>query len=207
MDYQLVFEVGERIPEIAFGVAALFALVVFIVIGLFAFDDLARVWALILGVALVLGVLEWAIDKTPADAPFLALPAIVGIFEFVRGRDPDLADLKLPPGGMATMFGVFALVFVALNGVGRFGAIDLTNRLQAGAVERLEGQVTRFFEVAGGKNECWSLGERRFCYSDWTSTPGFNRTHSLGGPIAPGTQIRVAVVGDTIVRLEVAAAP
>lgn len=28
MDYHLVFEVGERIPEIAFGVAALYALVV-----------------------------------------------------------------------------------------------------------------------------------------------------------------------------------
>src|SRR4051812_37279602 len=53
VEYQLVFEVGERIPEIAFGVAGLFALVVFIVIGLFAFDELPRRWPLVLGVALV----------------------------------------------------------------------------------------------------------------------------------------------------------
>jgi hypothetical protein len=205
VEYHLVFEVGERIPEIAFGVAALFALVVFVVIGLFEFDDLPRFWPVVLGVALVLGVLEMAIDKSPADAPFLVIPGIVGVFEYVRSRDPDLADPKLPPGAMATMFGAFALVFVSLNGVGHFGAIGLSQRLQAGAVDELEGRVTAFYEVAAGKNECWSLADRRFCYSDWVSTPGFNRTRSLGGPIAPGAQIRLAVVGDTIVRLEVAA--
>jgi hypothetical protein len=207
MEYQLVFDVGERVPEIAFGVAALFALVVFAVIGLVEFDELPRVWPIVLGTAIVLGVLEMAVDKTPADAPFLVIPAIAGLFEVVRGRDPDLADPKLPQGATATMFGAFALVFVALNGIGRYGAIDLSQRLRAGAVDVLEGQVAAFFDVPGGKNECWSLDDRRFCYSDWESTPGFSRTRSLGGPIGPGSEIRVAVVGDTIVRLEVARHP
>jgi len=98
-------------------------------------------------------------------------------------------------------------VFDALSGIGKIGAIDLTQQLRAGRADQLEGSVEHFFEVAGGKNECLSIEDRRFCYSDWEITPGFNRTRALGGPIEPGLQVRVAAIGDTIVRLEVASAP
>ena len=207
MAYRLVFDVADRIPEIALGIAALAALTIVIAAGLWAFEDLLAAWPLTMGVAIILGGLQALLDGSPSYAPFLLIPSFAGLAEALRGRFPIFDQPRVPRGGAATMFGTFLLVFDALSGIGKIGAIDLTQQLRAGRADQLEGSVEHFFEVAGGKNECLSIEDRRFCYSDWEITPGFNRTRALGGPIKPGLQVRVAAIGDTIARLEVVSAP
>lgn len=205
MTYRLIFDVADRVPEIALGAAALVALVMVIGAGLWAFDDLLRAWPFTAAAAIGIGLLQALSSQSlGAHAPFLLIPTFVVVAEVVRIRFPEVDKQQLPRGAAATMFATFLLLFDTLSGLSVLGAIGLSQQLRAGGAEQIEGQVTDFFEVTGGKNECISVSERRFCYSDWNSTPGFNRTRTLGGPISPGSQVRLWAIGQTIVRLEVA---
>jgi hypothetical protein len=84
------------------------------------------------------------------------------------------------------------------------GAIDLERRLMAGEATVVEGPV---MIEAGGKQECLVVDAERFCYSNAGVQPGYNRVQTiLGGPFTTGDQVRMSVIGDQIVRIEVAAA-
>lgn len=205
MQYALVFDVADRVPEIALGTAALVAFVLVVAAGLWAFDDLIRAWPFTAAAAITIGVLQALNAHALASSVmFLAVPSVAAIAEVVRSRVRSLDPSLVPRGGVATMFATFLLMFDAFSGLGKLGAVGLSNQLRAGDADQIEGTVSAFFEVYGGKNECFSIGERRFCYSDYVVTPGFNRTRALGGPISPGLQVRLSAIGDTIVRLEVA---
>jgi len=52
--------------------------------------------------------------------------------------------------------------------------------------------------------ESFTVGGRRFSYSDYEVTAGFNNTASHGGPIRAGLHVRVTYWGNLILRLEVA---
>jgi hypothetical protein len=69
----------------------------------------------------------------------------------------------------------------------------------------VEGQVENFHPMPaeGHQDECFSVKYKTFCYSDFVLTAGFNNTASHGGPIRAGLAVRVAYVGDHILRLEV----
>ncbi|HKF49751.1 MAG TPA: hypothetical protein VKB38_20490 [Terracidiphilus sp.] len=69
----------------------------------------------------------------------------------------------------------------------------------------VEGVVTNFqpMPYSGHQDECFTVELQTFCYSDYSVTPGFNNTASHGGPIYEGLPVRVAYVGNVIVRLEV----
>jgi hypothetical protein len=57
---------------------------------------------------------------------------------------------------------------------------------------------------SGHDKEWFIVGGKRFEYSDYHVTAGFNQTSSHGGPIRKGLNIRVHFEGDSIARLEVA---
>ena len=208
MEYQLVFDVADRFPGIALGIAALVALALVVGAGLWAFDDLLSAWPLTAGLAISIGALQAVTDRSlGASALFLLVPSLVCVAEVLRNRFPSLSTPRVPAGAGPTMFATFLLFSDAMSGLGRLGAVGLSQQLRAGGADQIEGTVTNFFEVSGGKNECFSVGDRRFCYSDWSVTPGFSRTRALGGPVYPGRQVRLSAIGDTIVRLELGVSP
>ena len=204
MQYELVFDVSDRIPEIALAAAALVALVFVLALGLWRFDDLLGAWPVLIVAALALVVARIVLSRSTSEIFWLWPIGIATAGELLRDRLPVFGSRRVPRGGLPVMFGLFSLLFVALSGLGVLPAIGLSQQLDAGAALVLEGQVTNFFDVSGGKNECFSVQARRFCYSDFAITPGFNRTRAYGGPIQPGAVVRLAAIGDQIVRLEIA---
>ena len=204
VDYRLVFDVADRFPAIWLGAVAFVAFAVAAVIATVRFDDLLSAWLPYAGVAAGLGAVTAYVDRVPFLGLGCLLLAGASLAELLRDRFDKAVPPRLPRGAAPTLFATFLLIFTGFIGVFSWGAIQLSQELAAGQAEVIEGQVTKFFEVGGGKNECFTLSDRRFCYSDWTSTPGFNRTRALGGPIQPGLRVRLSVIDDTIVRVEVA---
>jgi hypothetical protein len=211
--YRVVFDVSDRIPQIAIGGAALLIFVVAAVTALWDFDALLGRWPLVLMAGSGLLGLEALVDRQPLILGFALLFGLVVLgAERTRQTQPpvDLATRRrrpLPPGGAGTMAGSMLLVFATLFGLPMLPALGLTRELSEGRVEVLEGPVTIEFEVSGGKNECIAVTGRSFCYSDWLVTPGFNRTRALGGPMRDGLPVRLTLVDDTIVRVEIADGP
>jgi hypothetical protein len=203
MTYRLVFDVSREIPEIAVGITATLLLVAIIAVGLWSFADFTRTWRLIAIASLALGLTELILGGSRA---FL-LPIVIGVvgtgIEALRGQVDDFAEFSAPPGSIAVVACSILLLLTAATGNSRFSAIELTNQLNSGKAEVLEGVVTEFMEVPT-KQECFTVEHRRFCYSDSGYSRGFNRTRAYGGPMAPGLSVRVAAIGDTIVRIEIA---
>jgi len=81
---------------------------------------------------------------------------------------------------------------------------------QNGSYQVIEGAVTDFdpMPYEGHKPECFSVQDKRFCYSDYAIDPGFRNTASHGGPIRSGLQVRIAYKPVTrrnlILRIEIA---
>ena len=69
----------------------------------------------------------------------------------------------------------------------------------------VEGLATDFqpMPYEGHRNECFTVQNKQFCYSDYGPSAGFNNSTSHGGPIRENLPVRVSYVGNTIVRLEV----
>ena len=76
----------------------------------------------------------------------------------------------------------------------------------APGLQVVEGVVTNFKPMppTGHAMEKFCVSGTCFEYSDFIVTAGFNNTSSHGGPIREGLQVRVAHVGNAIVKLEVA---
>ena len=69
-----------------------------------------------------------------------------------------------------------------------------------------EGVISDFhmMPASGHENEWFVVNGKRFEYSDYAMTAGFNNTASHGGPIRKGLQVRVHHVGNEIAKLEIA---
>lgn len=204
MTYEVVFDVADRVPLIALGAAAAVLAALVIIAGLWDVDLVLPFWPFVVGAAAAFVVLEMVIGQSRSNLLFLWPVTMATIMEVLRDRVPGIPTERMPRGGAGTMFGLFTLVFAALFGLGTFGAISLSQQLRAGNADVLEGPLTDFYGGNGAKTECFTVQERRFCYSDSNVTPGFNRMRDYGGPIEPGQYVRVAAIGDQIVRLEIA---
>jgi hypothetical protein len=209
--FSTAFDVGERIPMVVAGWVSLlllgFAVIVFAVPTWRAV--LLRRWWL----ALMAVVPLYAIVSAQAHMiwPFLWGTgwAIAGAANELRGErfrwSPRLGGSAAPAGtiGMIAAGGLLAVAL--LEGLSQHVAPALLAQLNAGQATVLSGQVEGYVEVApAGKNDCFSVAERRFCVSDWNlTTPGFRQTKFSGTPIANGDLVRLSVIGNTIVRVEV----
>jgi hypothetical protein len=83
--------------------------------------------------------------------------------------------------------------------------LALQRAYRKGQYSVVEGRVEDFRPVPydGHQEECFSVQDMRFCYSDFGPTAGFNNTASHGGPIRPRLAVRVAYIDSHILRLEV----
>ncbi len=100
----------------------------------------------------------------------------------------------------------FAVLWTTIGFVGTYGQYHVLRRaLREGRVAIVEGPVENFVPMpyAGHAMESFTVGGVRFSYSDYVVTAGFNNTSSHGGPIHAGRFVRIAHVGDDIVRVEV----
>jgi hypothetical protein len=208
VSYQVIFDVADRFPDVALGAIAL---VLFAGVGFAALADLDAVlarWPLTLIAGTTLLTLEALVDRRPIGLLPVVVPVVTAVGSVLYGRRMAAADVRrgLPPEAVATMMGIFQLVFAMGFGLPMISAIWLSQQLANGQAVVVEGTVTIDLEVFG-KNECISVADSSFCYSDSNVTAGFNRTRALGGPIRNGLQVRISSIGDTIVRVEVAEEP
>lgn len=76
---------------------------------------------------------------------------------------------------------------------------------ELGKNEVVEGKIENFHPMpaTGHVDESFTVGGKKFSYSDYGITPGFRNAKSLGGPIRAGLHVRICYVGNDIVRLEV----
>jgi hypothetical protein len=199
MTYEVVFDVWQRLPQLAIGVVAAVALVLVVGAGLlWDIDDLIRWWRPVFGLGATCLCLQWLVV---GEWPYVLVTAIVIGIMVVLARAPRSPADTLPQGSRRLLVGVFMLVLAAFQGLPMTAAIDLDRRLMDGQAEVVEGPV----RIEGFvKSECLLVDGQRFCYSQWEISPGYNRVRYLFGALQDGTHVRLSVIDGMIVRLEVA---
>ena len=103
-----------------------------------------------------------------------------------------------------TSFAMMAGISVLTSTYGEYRR--LRDALHSGRYEVVEGTVTGFVPMpwAGHAMESFCVGGRRYEYSDYEVSAGFNQTRSHGGPLDNGVRVRIADVDGVIARLEIA---
>jgi hypothetical protein len=213
MTYEVLFDVSQRLPQLAIGIAAAVGLVGVIAAGLWDADATLKRWPLIVIIGATCVGLQLLIG---GQWPYLAAGAVVLTVVIVLeragqvepGQDPSPVEraakpINMRPGAAAFMVGFFLLVFSAFQGLPMVAAIDLDRRLLAGEATTVEGTVT---VESFGKSECLDVNDHRFCYSESTISPGYNRQRYINGPLETGLHVRLSVIDGLIVRLEVGTA-
>ncbi|HEY1933364.1 MAG TPA: hypothetical protein VGG99_15230 [Acetobacteraceae bacterium] len=102
---------------------------------------------------------------------------------------------------------VFAMLWTALASTVAFTQYWFAaSELTAGRYSVVEGPVTHFVPMpyGGHADESFVVEGHRFAYSDYVMTPGFHNSASHGGPIREGLYVRIAYVGNTILRVQIA---
>jgi hypothetical protein len=79
----------------------------------------------------------------------------------------------------------------------------VTTALKEGQYLVVEGPVEDIFEFPSKDRERFTVDGKRFSYSSYEITAGFNTTAAHGGPIHQGANVRVSYLGNLILRLEV----
>ena len=98
------------------------------------------------------------------------------------------------------------LVFaVALGVAARSARADACGRLRSGAIEVVEGEVADLRPGPGRKTETFRVGSREIEYSKHRLCCGPRSYSKDGGPIQAGQYVRISIVGDQMLRVEVAA--
>jgi hypothetical protein len=101
----------------------------------------------------------------------------------------------------------FAVVWTLIAFVATAGGYSkLASALRDGRCEVTEGIVSDFHPMpyGGHEMEWFTVGDKRFEYSDFVVTAGFNNTASYGGPMRKGIMVRIHHRGNDIARLEIA---
>jgi hypothetical protein len=211
--WQTIFDASERFPNVALGWTALLVLVV--IVGLVMARPtrpfVLRRWWLVLGIGAAL-LSAYAIHETywfvTAWALSSALVVALNEWRGPRFQWSGRAGGKYAPAGtFAVMWAIGLLVVAGGVGAAQTGAVGLSQRLAEGRVTVLVGRISSYYSAPQGKNDCLSVQDHRFCFSDWQITPGFNRTQFFGSPLRDGTMVRLSVAGDTIARVELATSP
>lgn len=107
---------------------------------------------------------------------------------------------------LAVFFCVFGVIWV--GGVGSSVLVadwDAFAAYQKGNYRTVEGIVYNFrpMPYEGHQDECFSVQDQRFCYSDYEIAPGFHNATSHGGPIRSGLPVRIAYRDGRILRLDI----
>lgn len=149
----------------------------------------------------------YQIAQIASDWPF----ACVGLLPLVAGAVIIWGKRRFKWTKPHWLFAVF-LCFFGVLWVGGVGSSVLSADWQAyaayqkGDYRTVEGIVSDFHPMPyeGHQDECFSVQEQRFCYSDFDVGPGFHNAASHGGPIRTGLQVRISYREGRILRLDVA---
>ena len=137
-------------------------------------------------------------------ALFLGL-AVIGTPVVISLRRSRLPQVALPLAAL-----VWASCWASVIYVQSRALSSCRHRLQAGAVEVVQGTVQNFVPMPYLSNglESFVVSGVPFSYSDFDlSQCGFRNTTSHGGPIRPGLPVRITYSGNSILRLEAALPP
>ena len=148
----------------------------------------------------------YQITQLVPDWPF----ACVGLLPLFAGGVIIWGKRRLKWTKPHWLFAIFCCVFGVLW-VGGVGSSVLAADWQAltayqkGDYQTVEGIVSDFHPMPyeGHQDECFSVQNHRFCYSDYEIAPGFHNAASHGGPIRNGLQVRLAFHDGRILRLDV----
>lgn len=141
----------------------------------------------------------------------LGFPAFGLIFVVIGGA---VAFLKRRFGwqrpGRLFLFGYIGFGMLFALGAGLGILLENNEAYQAlhfGQHETVEGPVTDFkpMPYEGHQDECFSVQQHTFCYSDYVVTAGFHQSASHGGPVREGLPVRIAYTGNLILKLEIPA--
>ena len=212
MTYTVVFDVSERLPQLALGIVAVVLVVVLALAAVSLRGGLQPRWPLVLGIGGGVLAAQFLLGQLWAFA--LAVAVLVGVVIALElaGRPEDhdwqhvqpRSTRRMAYGQTSVLVGIAGLGIAAFIGLPMVGAIDLERRLIAGEPTVVDGPVMIESHV---KTECLVVDAQRYCYGSGEIQPGWNRQQTiLGGPFATGDQVRLSVIDDQIVRIEVAAA-
>jgi len=123
---------------------------------------------------------------------------------------------RFASGAPARIVGWFFVIFASGWTLLAFGStytkyLEYRHAYQDGQYSIVEGLVEDFrpMPYEGHKEECFRVGQKQFCYSDYEVSPAFNQSASHGGPIQANIPVRIAYLEDGhvghILRLEVRA--
>jgi hypothetical protein len=145
----------------------------------------------------------------PTLAAIAFAVALFTIGRFSRGKAN--ANRRIASYCMAALGLLFAVVIFVLM---RSEFQEISRAYCLGNYQVVEGPVENFHPMpaTGGTYERFTVRGVPFAYSDYESTPGFNRTSSHGGPLRGGLMVRIAYVHDrehspernVILKLEIA---
>ena len=211
--WHVIFDVSERIPSVFLGWLAL-AVLGAVVLGLAGRQTRASVlrswWVVSLAGILLLATRS----IRESDWWFLGFALLFGAVAMVSevtGQkfrwSPRLGGQEAPAGTIAVIAGGALLTMAGLFGVSQSAAVGLAERLATGDTTVVVGRVTGYSAGPSGKWDCFSVEGHQFCFSDYVMQAGFNRTQFFGSPLRNGSLVRLNVVGETIVRLELPASP
>ncbi len=148
----------------------------------------------------------YQISKQSTDWGFAlagGIPLLVGIILIFAKRK---FKWEQPHWAMPIFACGFGILWLCVAGVSvvheSSNALTVYTR---GEYQVVEGVVTNFHPMPyeGYQDECFSVQDKRFCYSDYMVTPGFHNATSHGGPIRSGLPVRIAYIGNMIVRLDI----
>ena len=139
------------------------------------------------------------------------LTAIGIILVVVPQRYLDRIFVFGPKGKLGKAFGIVYLLFAGsitiLVGSGRVSDyFEFTQMENSGRLNTVSGCISGFHPMPseGHEDEVVQVGGKKFSYSDFDETsPSFNKTEALGGPIHPDSRLKIFYTGNNIVRLEV----
>jgi hypothetical protein len=108
---------------------------------------------------------------------------------------------------IARYISAFAVFWMLIAFSTTYGGYRLAaGELVSGQYSLEEGQVYHFSPMPKGGHgyESFCVGRTCFSYSDYDLAPGFRKTSQRGGPVKEGVQVRLAHVGNVILRVEIA---
>ncbi|GGG67716.1 hypothetical protein [Edaphobacter dinghuensis] len=151
-------------------------------------------------------VTAYEISQRAPDWPF----ACVGFIPLIAGAVIIWGKRRFKWAQPHWLFAVFCLLFgllwVSVVGFSTIHADSAAyNAYRDGEYQTVEGIVSDFHPMPyeGHQDECFSVADQRFCYSDYEIAPGFHNATSHGGPIRAGLPVRISYRDGRILKLEV----
>ena len=128
MPYRVIFDVADRLPDIALGVTAFLVFGAVGVVALWRLDAVLARWPLVLTAGTGLFALEAVVNRQPLVLGFSAFAFAIGVGSEVYNRRVPAAERQkgLALGGTATMLGAVLLTFAMLFGLPMIPAIPST---------------------------------------------------------------------------------